>query len=152
MGDEVEWKLGELDSRVKNEMREVMEKLKFLEKDNNSLRRKIEDHDDELRNTRRKMASLQASSNSLESTSHDVRRVEWTIPGIRDRMKAQDKGMSIWSPEFSARGINGIQLEFFSERAGEHDDFRVLLAVLVVPVGHENQVPAGCGEAHARAG
>ncbi|CAD7948078.1 unnamed protein product [Amoebophrya sp. A25] len=113
MSGDIEFKLNELDTRYKNDMREMTEKVKFLEKDNNSLRRKLEDHDDELRSTRRKMASLQASSNSLESTSHDVRRVEWTIPGIRDRLKAQDKGMSIWSPEFSARGINGIQLEFF---------------------------------------
>ena len=66
-----------------------------------------------MRATRRKMASLQASSNSMENTSHDVRRVEWTIPGISERLKSQEKGLSIWSPEFSARGINGIQLEFF---------------------------------------
>lgn len=113
MTEEIEWKVGEMDAKYKKEFADIIEKLKYLEKDNNSLRRKLEDHDDELRNTRRKMASLQASSNSLESTSHDVRRVEWTIPNISERLKAQDKGMSIWSPEFSARGINGIQLEFF---------------------------------------
>lgn len=113
MGEEIDWKLGELDAKIKSDMQVMSEKLKFLEKDNSSLRRKLEDHDDEMRNMRRKMASLQASSNSLESTSHDVRRVEWTIPGITERIKTQEKGLSIWSPEFSARGINGIQLEFF---------------------------------------
>jgi len=91
----------------------LAEKIAFLEKDASSLRRKLEDHDDELRTTRRKMANLQTATNSLESTSHDVRRVEWSIPGIGERLKTQEKGMSIWSPEFSARGVNGIQLEFF---------------------------------------
>ena len=56
MSDEIEWKLGEMDDKFKTELKDLQEKVRFLEKDNNSLRRKLEDHDDELRSNRRKMA------------------------------------------------------------------------------------------------
>ncbi|KAF4656230.1 hypothetical protein FOL47_009096, partial [Perkinsus chesapeaki] len=44
-----------------------------------------------------------------------ARRVEWTITGIREQLKACPKNVSIWSPEFSACGIRNMQLEFFPQ-------------------------------------
>ena len=61
MAEELEWKIGELDAKVKGNDKDYQDKMKFLERDCNSLRRKIEEHDDEMRNMRRKMASLQVS-------------------------------------------------------------------------------------------
>jgi len=43
----------------------------------------------------------------------DVKRVEWTIPNIEDKTAKTQKGESLWSQEFGAMGIHGIQLEFF---------------------------------------
>lgn len=43
----------------------------------------------------------------------DVKRIEWTIPNIMEKMEKTSKGESLWSAEFGAMGINGIQLEFF---------------------------------------
>lgn len=109
----MEQRLLDIERQYSKQIDALQEKVKFLEKDASSMRRKIEEHDDEFRANRRKMASLQASSNSLEGSSQDVRRVEWSLQKISDCLKKYEKGQSMWSPEFSVRGINGIQLEFF---------------------------------------
>merc|ERR550514_2424735 len=41
-----------------------------------------------------------------------VRRVEWTIDELKKKIEESPKGESIWSPEFNAAGIKGMQLEF----------------------------------------
>ena len=52
------------------------DKVNFLEKECNSLRRKIEDHDDEMRNMRRKIASLQVRiSNFLINSISEKERI-----------------------------------------------------------------------------
>lgn len=57
-------------------------------------------------------------------------RVEWTIPTIRQRIKDQPPGQSIYSPGFDVAGISGIQLEFY-------------------PTGRISSNPAGGGEGSA---
>merc|ERR550514_1402175 len=41
-----------------------------------------------------------------------VRRVEWTVDDLKNKLAKHPKGESIWSPEFAAAGIKGMQLEF----------------------------------------
>jgi hypothetical protein len=40
-------------------------------------------------------------------------RAEWKITNISNRLRECPKGTSLWSPEFTAAGLRGLQLEFF---------------------------------------
>jgi len=42
-----------------------------------------------------------------------TRQVEWTLPNYMMEVKKTPKNKALWSPEFSAMGIQNMQLEFF---------------------------------------
>ena len=54
----------------------------------------------------------------LMTTAADIdplcNRVEWKITNISQKLKDYAKGQCMWSPEFTAFGIRGMQLEFFA--------------------------------------
>jgi len=81
------------------------------------LKKEVADLSDQVRRLERGGPSRQTGGfNKLGGAGDvnpDVKRIEWTIPSIEDKMAKTQKGESLWSPEFGAMGINGIQLEFF---------------------------------------
>lgn len=83
-------------------------------------------HAAELESLQKVVTDLQALTTSLEEqgkrndivsggSNADVftRQVEWTIDNFSDRVSKISKGESIWSPKFSAAGMQGLLLEFF---------------------------------------
>ena len=62
---------------------------------------------------RRKFQAEIAQLREQQSVDVLSRRVEWTISEISQKIKELPKGGSIYSPEFSAAGLPGLQLEFF---------------------------------------
>jgi hypothetical protein len=66
---------------------------------------------------RRLAQQLQEQTESLDvlttGAGQFTRRVEWTISNFSSKEKESPKGQSIWSPEFRAAGLEGLQLEFF---------------------------------------
>eukprot|EP00927_Polykrikos_kofoidii_P047551 TRINITY_DN41767_c0_g1_i1.p1 TRINITY_DN41767_c0_g1~~TRINITY_DN41767_c0_g1_i1.p1 ORF type:complete len:372 (-),score=67.01 TRINITY_DN41767_c0_g1_i1:23-1075(-) len=48
-----------------------------------------------------------------------IRRVEWTITGISEKLATMQRSQSVWSPHFDAGGMNGLQLEFLPLGGGK---------------------------------
>lgn len=74
---------------------------------------------EELSILKNKFATCQrnreALSHSQPSAASDtfVRRVEWKISDLKDKLEKTPSGESFWSDEFTCMGIKGLQLEFF---------------------------------------
>jgi len=82
------------------------------------MRKDIQDLNDALIRLERRGVARSGTGGALGSPAvaefhPDVKRIEWTIPNISEKMEKTNKGESLWSAEFGAMGINGIQLEFF---------------------------------------
>jgi len=59
------------------------------------------------------LRDLLKNSDSGEAADVLCRRVEWVIPDISQKLRELPKGHSLYSSDFSAAGIRGLQLEFF---------------------------------------
>jgi len=101
----MKWQVGELDQRSKD----CLSKIEDHQSTIVSLKSQVSDLVDQVRRMRVQGGGSAGGGESYQ----DVRRVEWTIPNIPDKMTKHAKGESIWSTEFGIMGINGIQLEFF---------------------------------------
>eukprot|EP00397_Hematodinium_sp_SG-2012_P011539 GEMP01011679.1.p1 GENE.GEMP01011679.1~~GEMP01011679.1.p1 ORF type:complete len:361 (+),score=85.66 GEMP01011679.1:88-1170(+) len=105
--EEVSWRVSELENSVKVTQEDTRKKHESSEFALKNLKATITDLTEQVRRLERR----QGGAN--DSSPNDVKRIEWKIPNIKEKMLKYTKGESLWSPEFGATGINGIQLEFF---------------------------------------
>ena len=81
------------------------------------LTQRLQDLENRQARSDREIANLRdvLKSADFAGEGSDVlcRRVEWTIPDIAQKLRELPKGHSLYSSEFSAAGIKGLQLEFF---------------------------------------
>jgi len=109
--------------------------VNLLANENKSLRRKIEQHDDDIRQNTKHIVRAKAASGGTGGPTGDVRRAEWKIPNVKDVIDNTAKGKSIWSPEFSARGLDGFQIEFFPNGRESTDKTGFCAVFLWAPEG-----------------
>jgi len=71
-------------------------------------------HDEHLPNGMKLTSRLVDYNRQIESLAHKpVKRVEWQIDGLQQKMKEFPKGVCLESPSFSAAGISDMVLAFY---------------------------------------
>lgn len=103
-GEDVAAQVADLEARLASQERRQAGELQQLQA--------------EVANLRSLTQQLELQPKSLDGpaaacSNHFVRRAEWAIADFSAEERKAPRGKSIWSPEFSAAGLEGLRLEFF---------------------------------------